>query len=203
MRETRLTARLAALALGTLSLGALRWHFDLIEGPLAAEPVAARLWDMARFFTHLTNAMIAAAMLAVAWRWAMPGRVAGGLLLSILMVFGVYHLILEVHWAPVDAHFLVDQLLHTAVPLGMALWWLAFADKRLGFGDLAWWLVWPLVYCAYALVRGYETGLWPYHFIDGSALGPFELVRNIVEMLLAFTAVGLLILWVARQRRSV
>ena len=203
MRETRLSARIAALALGTLALAGLRGHFDLMAEPLASQPVVLRLWDMARFFTLLTTLVLAIAMLACAWRLALPARLAGGLLLSILMVGGVYHLLLEKRWPPIDSSFLVDQVLHTAVPLGMVGWWWAFADKRLGLRGWAWWLAWPLAYVGYVLVRGYATGLWPYDFLNGDILGPVGLVWSIVKMLLAFASMGLAILWLARRLRSV
>lgn len=203
MRETRLPARIAALALGTLALAGLRWHFDLMAEPLASQPVAFRLWEMARFFTHLTNFALAATMLACAWRLALPARLAGGLLLSILMVSAVYHLLLERHWPPIDANFLVDQILHTAVPLGMAAWWWVFADKRLSLRDLPWWLSWPLAYGGYVLIRGYGTGLWPYDFLNGDLLGPLGLIWSILKILLAFAALGWVILGLARRLRSV
>lgn len=203
MREHRLSARIAALALGTLALAGLRWHFDLMAEPLASQPVALRLWDMARFFTHLTTFALAVTMLACAWRLALPARLAGGLLVSMLMVAGIHHLFLEKHWPPIDANFLVDQILHTAVPLGMAAWWWAFADKKLDLRNLPWWLAWPLIYGGYVLIRGYATGLWPYDFLNGGLLGPLGLVWNIVKMLLAFAALGLVILWLAQRLRSV
>ena len=61
---------------------------------------------------------------------------------------------------------------HSAVPVAVVLWWLAFAPKHgLGPRHAVLWLSWPLVYVAYVLVRGTVDGRHPYFFVDPGRLG--------------------------------
>jgi hypothetical protein len=99
------------------------------------------------------------------------------------------------HWYP-------DFLLHRAVPVLTAVWWLAYGEKALRLRDVPLWTVPVLLYCPYALVRGTVTGIWPYRFLDLDRLGPLQVTQNVVGLLLAF-AVGGVMLWLVAlvQRR--
>ena len=203
MRENRLSARIVAFGVGVLALAALRMQFDALLEPVASAPVWARLWFMAGYFTILTNLLVALAMFAVAQGRALTARIAGALLLSILMVAITYHLILARLWSPQGLAFWADQGLHTAVPLATLGWWLAFAPKDTRLRDLPYWLIWPLAYCLYSLIRGAITGFWPYPFFDLSTLGALRLSINIAALVAAFSLLALAILGLARLiRRS-
>ena len=203
MRENRLSARIVAFGVGVLALAALRMQFDALLEPVASAPVWARLWFMASYFTILTNLLVALAMFAVAQGRALTARIAGALLLSILMVTITYHLILARLWSPQGLAFWADQGLHTAVPLATLGWWLAFAPKDTRPRDLPYWLIWPLAYSLYSLIRGAITGFWPYSFFDLSTLSALRLSINIAAIVAAFSLLALAILGLARLiRRS-
>jgi hypothetical protein len=191
-------ARLSALALGFLGLAALRGQFDL----LLLNGLGPKLWQLAGFFTILTNALLVVHLLAIAKDWKIPASRAAGLLLSILMVGAVYHLVLAGLWAPQGRAWWVDQGLHSAMPLGYLLWWLAFAPKTLRWSDLPTWLLWPAAYAAYALTRGALTGFWAYPFLNADALGWPRVALICAGLLLAFTALGAAILTLARRLQA-
>lgn len=191
-------ARLTALALGFLGLAALRGQFDI----LPPDGLGPKLWQLAGFFTILTNALLVVHLLAVAKGWQISAARAAGLLLSILMVGAVYHLLLAGLWSPQGMAWWVDQGLHSAMPVGYLLWWLAFAPKGLRWPDLPIWLIWPSSYAAYALTRGALTGLWPYPFLNADALGWPRVALNCAGLFLAFTALGAVILTLARRLQA-
>jgi len=188
-------ARLLALAIGTLALAALRAQFD------AMRPVdlGEKLWYLAGFFTILTNLLVAAHMFAIARGWRIGASRAAGLVVSIVMVGIVYHAVLARLWAPQGLAWWADQGLHTAVPLATALWWLAFAPKDVGWRDVPVWLIWPLAYCGYALVRGVATGFWPDPFLNVDTLGWGMVAVNIVALVLVFAALGAGVVALARR----
>ena len=188
-------SRFVALLIGTLALASLRGHFDAMAGG----PVGDKLWAMAGYFTFLTNLGLAALMFAVARGWRMPGGVGLALLVSIVMVGAVYHLLLAGLSHPVGLAWWATQGLHTAGPVVVCLWWLGFADKGVRWRDLGLALVWPGVYGAYVLVRGYLTGFWPYPFLNGDELGMGRLGVNILGMMLAFAGLAAVMIWVARS----
>ena len=168
----------------------LRLQFD-VAGTVAglAEPLD-RLWRMAGYFTILTNLLVALSMLAVGLRAPINAAWAAGLTLWITMVGIVYHAVLARLWAPVGLAYWADQGLHTAVPLLMAAWWAAFAPKAVTVRHLPLWLIWPLAYCVYALIRGTLTGFWAYPFIDVSMLGWTRVGLNVLGLLAAFAVLG-------------
>lgn len=183
-------SRFVTLLIGTLALAALRGQFDALAEPLASQPVGVKLWQMAGYFTILTNLAVVGLMFGVARGWRMPDGVAGGMVVSIAMVAIIYHLVLAHLRSLEGAAWWADQGLHTAVPLAVCLWWLVFAGKAVGWRDLPKWLIWPLVYGVYAMVRGAVTGFWPYPFVDADALGYAQVSLNIVGLVVAFSALG-------------
>ncbi len=189
-------SRIVALLIGVLALAALRGQYDVIQ-----EPPDQKLWLMAGYFTVLTNLLVGASMLAVAWRWSMPARVAAGLLIAIVMVGLMYHLVLAALWQPQGLAWWADQGLHTFVPLAFAGWWLAFADKQIGWRDLPLWLIWPLGYGVYAIIRGAMTGFWPYPFVNVDALGLAQVAVNLAGLLAMFAVLGAGLIGVTRLVR--
>jgi hypothetical protein len=84
-----------------------------------------------------------------------------------------------------------DAVLHDAVPLLFLLYWFAFVPK----GSLGWrspfvWLIFPLAYLAYALLRGGLTGDYAYPWIDAAALGYVTVARNSLGLLGVFLGLG-------------
>jgi hypothetical protein len=57
----------------------------------------------------------------------------------------------------------IDEMLHTVIPVLYAIYWLLFAPKEgLTYRAVPLWLSYPLVYCGYALLRGEVDGIYPY-----------------------------------------
>ena len=121
----------------------------------------------------------------------------------IMAVVGLaYHILLAGIWKPVGFAWWADQGLHTAVPLLVALWWVAYAPKSgLEGRDAFKWLVWPIGYGAYALVRGFASGFYPYPFMDVSVLGMSQVLINLSGLSVAFIALSLLLIGIARVIR--
>ena len=93
-----------------------------------------------------------------------------------------------------------NALVHYIVPLLCQLEWLTVADKSgLGVGDAALWLLVPLAYFAFLLLRA-RTGviienagsLWPYGFMDREALGVRKWARNVLGTVALFFLLGLI-----------
>ena len=191
-----MSARLVALLIGVLALASLRGQYDVIQGSMAD-----RLWGMLGYFTVLTNLIVAAAMLAVARKWQMSAPFAAGLVVSIVVVAVTYHVLLAGLRVLTGPAWWADQGLHTAVPLAVCGWWLAFANKDIGWRDLPKWLIWPTVYGVYAVVRGNLTGFWAYPFVDVTKLGAIRVAFNSVAMIAAFAVLGAGLIGVARLVR--
>ncbi|MEX6632210.1 Pr6Pr family membrane protein [Hyphococcus lacteus] len=199
--------RLFASAIALTALTALITQFFVSTETMGSPGLATVLWRMLGFFTVLTNILVVFTFARTAISGQRNGPVwIGGLTLWICAVGAVYHAVLATLWNPEGLAWWADQGLHTAVPILVLIWWLGFADKTgLRPYSALMWLVWPLVYCAYALTRGTVSGFYPYPFIDVATLGTGQVALNIAMLIIAFGLGGLGLVAIARllSNRSV
>ncbi len=137
------------------------------------------------YFTILSNifAGIWLTMLSIylltgakALRFAVNPVIQGALTLYVFITGVVYFGILS--WA-MDFGFGANALYHTVnyinhliVPLYLtALWFLPLSQKRLMIKDTLYWLIFPLLYFVFSMIRGAFTNFYPYPFLDPNILG--------------------------------
>jgi len=200
------SARLAAGAVALVAwIGmAVQWRAST---DLAGSAGVA-VWIMLRYFTIITNLIVAVVLTGVAL--GRPGfgapRLLGGVTLAILLVGVVYALLLRGLLELSGGAQLADTLLHVATPVLVPLFWLAFAPKGgLTFKDPWLWAILPLVYFVYAIVRGTMEGRYAYPFMDVAKLGWAQTVLNAALIALGFVATGFVLVWLdgvmARSRK--
>ena len=97
----------------------------------------------------------------------------------------------------------VNVVVHVLMPIAVLVDWLAWSPGRRV--DLRWvglWLVVPVVYVAYSLVRGAATGFYPYPFFDPDQTGGYAgVAAYCVVMLVGFLLMALLVRWLGAVRR--
>jgi hypothetical protein len=159
------------------------------------------LWILTRFFTVLTNLVVAVTFTAIALGRRVSNFLMGGVTLAIVLVGLVYALLLRglVHLS--GGAVLADLLLHKIVPLLVPLYWLFLAPK----GDLRWrdpwlWTLYPLLYFAYALARGLAGDKYPYPFMDVTMIGWPHTAINAAAIAAAFVIAGHALVWLDRRR---
>lgn len=191
----RLALWIAALAL--VSVVAQFWHLNTLR----AEPPLATVWEMARYFTILTNLLVAITLARLAFplrKGGLSGWLAA-LTLSMVITGAIYHLLLSDLITFTGLGWWADHGLHGAVPVALALWWLAHAPKRgLRATDLPIFALWPSVYGAYALARGAIDGVYPYPFVDLGRLAPLSVAMNLAGLLALFLAGGAVMIAIGR-----
>lgn len=185
-----LIACLAAVTVGMNSALGLARHPDL--------GIFGEAWRSGRYFTTLTTTLVAVAF----FRLALTGRLsqgwAAGIALWCAIVGIVYHALLARDLS--GLRYWIDHGMHTAVPLAVASWWLAFGFKdALRFRHAAYWLGWPGLYMAYALLRGEIDGRHPYFFIDPPRIGWPNVLVWIGILALVFWLAGLAQVWLAQR----
>jgi len=122
----------------------------------------------------------------------------------IFVVGLVYSLFLRHVWNPTGLNKVADAALHDVVPVLYVLYWLIFVPKK----NLSWvqpfyWLIYPLAYFAYALVRGEITGKYPYWFADPTHLGYPRTFMNSALLLIGFLVLGEIAVTIGRLYKSV
>lgn len=163
--------------------------------------LAQALWVIARYFTILTNLLVAIVMSGIAL--GRPGFrspvLVGGATLAIVLVGAVYMTLLRGMVELSGGALIADFLLHKLVPVLTLFFWLLLADK----GGLRWrdpilWSVYPLAYLAYALLRGGFEQKYPYPFIDVGRIGWPQAIANSAAIAVAFLIAGFVFVLLGR-----
>ncbi|EKX64611.1 Pr6Pr family membrane protein [Streptomyces ipomoeae] len=185
---------LSRLALGLLLAVALGF---------AADRTAASTTGIADFFSYFTTLSgMAACVVLLAGGWAgvwgragVPDAVRGAVVLYMTITGFVYGLILtESHdtLMPAWAH----HVLHQVAPVALIADWLADPPRhRIRYPRAVYWLVPPIVYVGYALIRGAVTDWYPYPFLDpDQGVGGYgRVIPACLLLLVLFVAVGALV----------
>ena len=96
-----------------------------------------------------------------------------------------------------------NAVVHYIMPVVIFLDWLVDPPRaRLTRAKAARWLIFPLVYFAYTLIRGAIVDWYPYPFFDVSAHGYGRVLANGVGVLVGMLLVGAVTLLVGNARRA-
>ncbi|RVD59387.1 hypothetical protein EN828_10830 [Mesorhizobium sp. M2D.F.Ca.ET.185.01.1.1] len=165
--------QMAGLVIGLIGL-VLQAAITIPAAMAAGRSLLSSIVFLFSFFTILTNiaaVMVHASLLSpagYAWFPAFASqRLRAGIAVAITLVFVVYVTVLSKLWQPQGLFLLCDILLHYVTPFIFVTWWLiAGADGSTRWRDISWWMVYPLAYLAYALIRAPFAGEVPYPFLD-------------------------------------
>ncbi len=152
------------------------------------------------FFTIESNILVAATLLLGALAAASGTRAGwldtlrGAVTVYILVVgIGFSLLLANLEGIALTAVPWDNTVLHYIVPVG------AFVDyaldrpqKRLAFRPHLAWLLYPIAYAAYSLIRGEITGWYPYPFLDPDEDGYVAVAATIAGLLV----LGVALTWV-------
>jgi hypothetical protein len=103
-------------------------------------------------------------------------------------------------WHPEGLQLVVDELLHSVIPVLFLLYWLIFVPK----GLLQWknvfsWLIYPVVYIVFVLLRGKSSRFYPYPLINVNDLGYSKVLLNCCGLFIAFLLLSLLFIAIAKM----
>ncbi|MBO9619992.1 MAG: Pr6Pr family membrane protein [Niabella sp.] len=152
------------------------------------------------FFTILTNIMTAVFFTsqAVGKRKYRAG-VLTAVTVYITIVGLVYQVLLRHLWAPVGLQKVVDELLHSVIPVLTIVYWYRYEDHRnVLYRQITGWLFYPLAYLSYILVRGYFSGFYPYPFVDVVQLGLRQVLINAFFLFILFGIIAFLFVFVGK-----
>ncbi|MGB1033720.1 MAG: Pr6Pr family membrane protein [Primorskyibacter sp.] len=165
------------------------------------EGIGAALWRLYRFFTIWTNTVVGIWAALVVLGKRPSASFEAGLLLSISAVAIVYHTLLAGFVAFQGLAAVVDDMFHTFIPIAYAVLWLVFGRARsLRLRQVPVWLIYPLAYCGYAMMRGASDGVYPYFFLDLGKQGVGGVVAYVIGLLMVFAVFGGVIVGVGRVK---
>lgn len=160
------------------------------------------------YFTVLSNTLVATVLTcelttreSAARRWFLQPSVSSGIAVSIAVVGLAYSILLRHLWHPEGWQWLADELMHDVMPLLFLGYWFCCVPKgTLRVRHIALWVIYPLVYFAYSLLRGHLLAVYPYPFIDVDKLGYPQVFINAGGLLLGFVVIALVLIGLDRWR---
>jgi hypothetical protein len=153
------------------------------------------------YFTILSNVLALGLLAGQALRPGWMGhnaRFRGAVSLYMTATLLVYAVLLRPIAADVGNYRpWIDYIEHTAAPVLVLQDWLLFPPRRRLPASWLWgWMVFPVVYLAYSLIRGPGAGWYPYPFLDPTLDGGYPRVAlYVVVIALVFVGIGSLIRW--------
>ncbi|MBX3242155.1 MAG: Pr6Pr family membrane protein [Chitinophagaceae bacterium] len=184
----------------------LAWFAVVIQFVLLLQnttvPLTETIIRFFSFFTILTNTLVAfffTGYLLNRKITYIPGHLTA--ITSYILVVGlVYQFLLRHLWSPSGMQFIVDELLHSVVPVLVLVYWFIYEQKQvLQFSWIKSWLYYPLVYFIYILIRGALSGYYPYPFIDVNILGYGKALAMGIVILVLFVIIQALLVAFGRR----
>lgn len=172
------------------------------------KPASAAWIAFTGYFTIFTNLFIALICTLPSWgvkfrslAWLDRLSVRGCAVTASLLVAIAYHFLLRELWAPQGMQWIADIILHYVVPGGALAHWAIMRHPVV----LPWtlplrWCSYPFIFLGYAMVRGEILDSYPYPFIDVNAIGYPQAILNACALILGYSLLGFLVLWISRLR---
>ena len=151
------------------------------------------------YFTIDTNIIVALCFTAIAKRkdslagnfFSKPTTITA-ITVYISIVGIVYNVVLRSTWNPQGLQKIVDELLHSVIPVLFIFYWLIFVPiENLKWKNAILWLIYPVLYMIYALILGAVTKWYPYPFVDVNELGYNKALINAGGVLLVIFILSL------------
>jgi hypothetical protein len=198
VKRTAKLRRTAAALLALLGWAAIGLQYYLTMKTSGVMGLS-QIEGIVRFFSYFTiqaNILVALVLTAFAIKsgpdeWLVHPFVRSAVAAYIAMVGLVYVVLLRHLWALTGAQWIADVALHYVMPVGYLAFWLTCVRKTgLRWYDPLLWLIYPLFYLGFVLVRGKMSGFYPYPFIDAKTLGYAGVAANTAGLLIVCAALG-------------
>lgn len=158
------------------------------------------------FFTILTNILVAVYFSFQVFeakhpklRIHRPGTLTA-LTVYITVVGLGYQILLRHLWSPTGLQWLVDELLHSVIPVLVILYWYLYEHTTaVDFRRMVTWLLYPFVYLTYIILRGHISGFYPYPFVNVTDLGLAQVFINSFLFALVFVLVSFVFISFGRK----
>lgn len=154
------------------------------------------------YFTILTNLIVAVYFTSQVFKKDQKSENSGTLTaitIYIVIVGLIYQAVLRSTWNPTGLQRVVDELLHTLIPVFVLIYWFLYENKNgLNYKQIPKWAVYPLIYLFYILIRGNFSGFYPYPFVDVLSIGYSKVMMNSFWILVFFVGLSMLFIRIGK-----
>ncbi len=179
-------------------------YFLMIENRVASIPETTIKFFS--FFTILTNLIVAIYFTSLLFIKNKGSKLTGksgtltAIAVYITIVGLVYQVVLRHIWQPKGLQLIVDELLHSVIPVLVIIFWYLYEITRpIKYSQILIWAFYPLLYLVYILIRGNFSGSYPYPFIDVANLGLTKALINAGVLMLLFIIISALFIFIGKK----
>ncbi|MFM0339010.1 Pr6Pr family membrane protein [Paraburkholderia fungorum] len=195
-REPELPLHTPSVSSVTLAaiIAVIAWISLAAQADLTIDRTLARglgvLDGIARMSSYLTNLTVLACAVCFTCvalrrrrsplvRFFRQPTVVTAVVVYMVFVGIAYNLLLRGLWSPAAYRLLLNESLHSVLPMLAALYWVLFVPRfHLGLRHFLLWLVYPVGYLVVTFWRGSLSDFYPYPFINVDVLGVRGAVVN-------------------------
>jgi hypothetical protein len=193
------SARIFALIGAIITWFAVIVQFYLLMKNNPAPTVLEKVLRFFGYFTVDTNILVALSFTFIALKsnsrfgkFFTNASTVTAITTYIIIVGITYNVFLRSAWDPQGLQKLADELLHSVIPIVYVIFWVSFvAAEKLKWNNAFPWLIYPIVYMAYALILGVLTKHYPYPIVDVNELGYKKALLNAALVLLTLFLLSL------------
>ena len=160
------------------------------------------------YFTILTNLLITIYFSAlVIFRkrqtfFNKPGTLSA---LAAFMIFVglAYHILLRSLWNPSGLTMVLDETHHTIIPLATIIFWYLYENKSMiSYKKSSVWVLYPVLYLTWVLIRGHFASFYPYYFLDVNTLGLQQVLINAFGLLIIIVVLLFICLFIGKKIKT-
>lgn len=191
--------KILASIIAVFSLIAVIIQFDLMLDSRTVT-VSETIIRFFSFFTILTNMLVACYFSYLTFTGFRKNNNAlsqnaatlTAITVYITIVGLIYQIFLRHIWNPTGMQKVVDEMLHSVNPLLVIIYW--YINRKNGtlkYRQIGRWLIYPLGYLLYILIRGHFSNFYPYPFLNVTDLGYRVVIINSIGMTFLFVLISL------------
>jgi hypothetical protein len=162
------------------------------------------------YFTILTNSLVAIyfTLIIIQSRNSFAPIIGNPGILTAITVYItivglVYQIILRHLWHPTGLQMIVDELLHTLIPIMVIIYWYLYENKSSStYKLIPKWLIYPLIYLTFILIRGNFSNFYPYPFVDVGNLGLSKVLINSILLMALFSGLSAIFITIGRAFKN-
>lgn len=179
----------------------------LIQYIATMQQFSTPLVEFMSYFTILTNLLVSVYFTALlfsgnnTYQFAQKASTGTAITVYILVVGLVYQTLLRNLYAPQGLFLLSDNMVHGWMPLFTLVYWIKYVyGQQIGWKVMPLWLVYPLLFLFYSLIRGHFSQWYPYPFLDVVKLGYTQVWLNSGGMSAVFIILSAIMIGLSNRK---
>lgn len=159
------------------------------------------IFDLYSYFTILSNVFAILMFIYLVYSPKPRFGYLRGAITLYMCITGIVYWILLSRGPNLAASPWINLVAHGAMPIAVFLSWIwTPVDKKLDYKKAVKWLIFPILFVPYTLIRGEIVGWYPYFFLDPNKVGYLGVLGYFIIILVGAYILSILLVKIANSR---